>query len=99
MVHFIIWKFIIIQLTDNSFNGTPVRGDLILDMAQRRIHTRIGKAIQEVNECLRKAESRGDEKPRFDHVRSWLKGIGTVDGDGKITLIKKLRDWLYPEPQ
>ena len=99
MVHFIIWKLIIIQLTDNSFNGTPVRGDLILDMAQRRIHTRIGKAIQEVNECLRKAESRGDEKPRFDHVRSWLKGIGTVDGDGKITLIKKLRDWLYPEPQ
>ena len=42
MVHFIIWKFIIIQLTDNSFNGTPVRGDIILDMAQRRIHTRIG---------------------------------------------------------
>ena len=98
MVHFVVWKFIIIQLTDNSFNGTPIRGDVILDMAQRRIHTRIGKAIQEVRECLRRAEAKGEEKPRLDHVRSWLKGIGTIDAEGNVKLVKKLHDWLYPEP-
>ena len=98
MVHFVVWKFIIIQLTDNSFNGTPIRGDAILDMAQRRIHTRIGRAIQEARECLRRAEAKGDVNSRLDHVRAWLKGIGTIDEEGKVTLVKKLHDWLYPEP-
>ena len=47
---------------------------------------------------LELAEAKGDEKPKLDHVRSWLKGIGTVDAEGNVTLVKKLHDWLYPEP-
>ena len=43
-------------------------------------------------------KAKGEEKPKLDHVRSWLKGIGTIDEEGNVTLVKKLHDWLYPAP-
>ena len=98
MIHFVIWKFIIIKLTENAHNGTPVNGDVVLDRAKRRIHTRIGKAIQEVRERQRKADAQGEEQPKLDQVRSWLKGIGNIDDDGNVMLIDKLKEWLYSTP-
>ena len=85
MVHFIAWKFIIIQMTEAATTGSAVDPIAIIECTKRRIRTRTQAIQQHIEEAKRKAEATGDiRKPKVSTYRKWIDGIGEIDDEGCV---------------
>ena len=97
LIHFIVWKFILIALTSLSVNGTPFDVILILESAKARVYKRIATAKYMARKIALRAASRG-LTPSFAALRKWLSGIAEVTPEGSITPTKTLKAWLDQGP-
>ena len=93
-VHFVVWNFLLSDMTSLALEGVPFSQDNVLSHAKRRIKVRLASAEQRVQEAKRRADSRGDAKPQLDHVRAWLAGIGEIDEDGNIVYSQEFKQWM-----
>ena len=98
MVHFILWKFILIKLTTVSLSNELFSASLVLESAKRRIEKRILTARQEADIIKRRALVR-DREPDYGKLNKWLKGIGEVNSDGRVALSDEFVRWLWPPQQ
>ena len=83
-LHFILWKFVLIQLTMLSLKNEPLRIEDIITQACKRLAKRVKAQEYEMRceEC--KAQSR-DSQMSYSKFVTRLEGIATV-ADGKIVL-------------
>ena len=96
-VHFVLWKFIIIQLTLVSIEGKPFSNLEIVEFAMRRLARKL-TGIQYAMTCAKhKAESRGcqeDGTPfeaNYSKFEKWVTGVATIE-DGKLIVDTELLD-------
>ena len=83
-LHFMLWKFLLIQLTLKSIKGTPIDPLEIIDKAVLRLHRRTKSLAYEIScECC-KAEAR-ENNPNISKFAKRLEGIGHIE-DNKIIL-------------
>ena len=59
LIHFIVWKFILIALTSLSVNGTPFDVNQILESAKARVYKRIATARYMARKIALRAATRG----------------------------------------
>ena len=93
-LHFMLWKFTLIQLTQASLHGKPINPSVIIDHACQRVNRRI-KALQHDIHCeFCKAQSR-DCEPSLQRFSTKLAGIGEVDPqNGTVKLHTALQSIL-----
>ena len=80
LVHFVVWKYILIELTKVGTGNTVFSQTKVLSAAARRLKLRLGAAELEHRKQCANAKARGVE-PTFEKLEKWLRGIGSlVDG-------------------
>ena len=97
LIHFVLWKMTIIQMTQLSIEGTPFSMDTVIERAKGRIRRKIETAKYNINVISQRASAR-QTIPRAPQFVKWLAGIGEVevlDDTLKIFLSQELIDWLY----
>ena len=94
-LHFILWKFIIIELTMVSLKGKPFSSEDIIEPGLRRLARKLN-GVQYAMTCAKnKTDSRHSkaegETPPTDYSKfeKWVAGIATVV-DGKLQLADDL---------
>ena len=92
LVHFVVWKYVLIELTKMGTESHIFSQDTVLKSASKRLERRLKTAEVERLKALQRANARG-EVPNFDKIKKWLRGIGDIT-DGKITLKKEVTEFL-----
>ena len=98
LVHFIVWKFILIHMTQVALEGTTFRINLVLDQARKRILRKIETARFNLRNICMAANAR-ETAPRAPQYHKWIRGIGEVrpeDGMLLIELSPTVLSWLDP---
>jgi len=93
LIHFIIWKFIIIHMTLLSISGMPFIVDNIISQAKKRIKRKIEGATVGLRCKVLAAEAKGRE-PKVPAYHKWVRGIGHIQDNRKLVLKKELQEWL-----
>ena len=93
LIHFILWKFTLIAITQVSLNNIAFDPNDIIEKSRSRIRRRIesarvGLRILEVQALAR------NEEPKHSQYSKWIRGIGKIE-NCKIVLNKQVYDWLY----
>ena len=92
LVHFIVWKFILIHMTHLSLHKTPFRVEEVLKQAKGRISRKIETAKYQL-QCIKvRAEAR-QESPKHPQVTKWMRGIGEI-AEGVLSLKRSVKEWL-----
>jgi hypothetical protein len=93
-LHFMLWKFTLIQLTQASLQGKPISPTSIIDRACLRVNRRV-KALQHEIHCeFCRAQSRECE-PSLQKIITKLAGLGEVDPlNGAVTLRDILKNTI-----
>ena len=92
LIHFIIWKFIIISLTQMALKNSPFVASTVLELAKRRIKRRIDGARVGLRIIIIRAQAR-EAEPKYHQYIKWTKGIGEIV-DHKIKLHEEVEEWL-----
>ena len=93
-LHFMLWKFTLIQLTQASLHGKPISPTDIIDRACQRVNRRIKSLQYEIHCEFCRAQSRESE-PSLQKFSTKLAGIGEVDPlNGTVTLHVALKNIL-----
>jgi len=92
LIHFIIWKFIIISLTQMALKNSPFVASTVLELAKRRIKRRIDGARVGLRIIIIRAQAR-EAEPKYHQYIKWTKGIGEIV-DHKIKLHDEVEEWL-----
>ena len=89
-LHFMLWKHILINLTLNSIQGTPIDPLAIIDRACIRLYKRIKSIFFEIqaHKCTCEATER---QPNFHRFARRVEGIGTVDDTGRVHIHEDLQ--------
>ena len=98
LVHFIVWKFIIIHMTQVALEGTTFRIEVVLDHAKKRILRKIDTARFNLRNICMAANAR-ETSPKAPQYHKWINGIGEVkieDDMLKIELSPAMLAWLDP---
>ena len=93
LIHFQVWKMILIGFTKKGIHNTPFDIGSTLQQAYKRIIRKISSIEWQVAATKNSAEAR-EITPSYHRFNKWLKGIGQVDSEGKITIIPQLSDLL-----
>ena len=93
MVHFIMWKFIMIAITANSMDGLPVSALSIIDNARRRVKDRLTKLKVRLSKKVAQALSRC-QPVNLAAERKWIEGLGSIDDEGNFEANEALDLWL-----
>ena len=93
MVHFIMWKFIMIAITANSKDGLPVSALNIIDNARRRVKDRLTKLKVRLSKKVTQALSRC-QPVNLAAERKWIEGLGSIDDEGNFEANEALDLWL-----
>ena len=93
LIHFCVWKYIIIHMTKLSIHGTPFSTDAVLAQARRRVRKRLDFARQGLRIIAVAAEAKGRE-PSAPQYKKWLQGIGTVEHGALMKLTEEVARWL-----
>ena len=88
-LHFMLWKFTLIQLTLNSLQGCPINPHEIIDRAVRRLHRRTKTLEYELQCEYCKSDARETELS-LGKFNNRVKGIGYFNQDGKLILHEAL---------
>ena len=88
LLHFVVWKFIVMALTFASLRGEKVDAASILAKAR----VRMTKKLKSVEQLL--AIELVKEKVRLGRFRSWLEGLADVTDEGAIELKDNFAEWL-----
>ena len=84
-----MWKHILIQMTQLSLNGTPPDANRIIDRAVLRLHKRVLALQYEITCMFCKSEARGQE-PSLSNMRRRILGLGEINDRGRIILNPEL---------
>ena len=93
LMHFIVWKFIIIDMTMLSLKKIPFDISIVLEKACARIQRKLSKTRLEIALEVFKAQARGRPPDLRRYVR-WLEGIGKINLDFEIELTPEVGSWL-----
>ena len=93
MIHFIMWKFVMIGITKLSREGTPFSVLEVIDSAKDRVRDRLTKLKVNLSKKRTAAQARG-KPPRLEAERKWVRGIGSVGPDGLFVANEELELWL-----
>ena len=93
LMHFIVWKFIIIDMTLLSLKKIPFDISIVLEKACARIQRKLSKTRLEIALEVFKAQARGRPPDLRRYVR-WLEGIGKINLDFEIELTPEVGSWL-----
>ena len=93
LIHFILWKFVLIALTQVAIKGEIFNVQTVIDYARKRVKRRVESARTGLQIIVVQAEARGKE-PKYHQYTKWLRGIGTIV-DGEIVLEDSSYNWLY----
>ena len=94
LIHFNLWKFILIQITQVSLHGKKFDVTEIIEFTRKRIKRKIETAKKSIRIIQVRQLARGNEKVRTPQFKKWIRGIGKID-NGKIVLHDALSNWLY----
>ena len=75
LIHFIVWKFIIIHMTQLSIEGKAFRIGAVLDQARSRVARKINTAKFNLEAICMAAEARSTT-PKAPQYKKWIGGIG-----------------------
>ena len=92
LVHFIVWKYILIELTKTGMGNTTFSTSRVLSAAAKRLKRRLGAADIEHRKRCMYAIARGEE-PTFEKLTKWLHGIGKLV-DGRIVISEKVLEFV-----
>ena len=92
MIHFILWKFMLIALTQLAIKGEAFDAQSVIKHARRRVKRRIESARTGLKIIVVQAEARGKAPTCHQYIK-WLKGIGTIIDD-EIVLDDIVINWL-----
>ena len=92
LIHFIIWKFILIELTKVGLQGSCFSQDAVLAAAAQRVQKRIAVAEMECRKVELKAKAR-KTVPDYTKIRKWIKGIGEIV-DGRIKIYEQVLQFV-----
>ena len=92
MIHFIVWKFILIGMTQLSLENKPFVPSVVLRKAKARIKRKIGVARYNLETLYTRAQARGLDLKAPQYIK-WTRGIGEVE-ENKIILYDSIVDWI-----
>ena len=94
LLHFIVWKFIIIDMTLLSLKKTPFDITRVLERACARTHRKLSKTRMEVALAVLKAQAR-DRPPDLRRFNRWLEGIGRIHPESfEMDLTPEIESWF-----
>ena len=93
LIHFIVWKFIIIHMTKLSIKGTPFDPDEVLTQAKSRIAKKISSAKTGLTIAVTRAVAR-EKEPSVMAYKKWLRGIGIIVDNRYMVIDDLVIDWL-----
>ena len=93
LVHFQIWKIILIGITKKGLYGTQFDCKKAINQACKRVIRKLSAIEWQVNATRNRAEAR-NTTPCYHRYNKWLKGIGEVDAQGKLSINTEMSDIL-----
>ena len=101
-LHFIMWKFILIQLTILSLKGVPIDSNKIIKHGLRRLNNRIKTVRYEItrtkNKVAAKYKEMSEERkkanpilPELNKFSRWVEGLGKIENN-ELVLKKELTE-------
>jgi len=95
MIHFIVWKFILISMTQLSLENKPFVPAEVLKKAKARIKRKIEVARYNLEVLHVRARARGQDL-KAPQYRKWTRGIGEIE-DNKIVLYDSIVEWIIED--
>ena len=93
MVHFNVWKFILIDITKKGIKDAPFLPEKVLKSSATRINKRLESIQYVITSTINRADARGI-RPSFEAPRKWIRGLGAIDDEGCMSLVPSVSTFL-----
>ena len=82
-LHFMMWKFILIQMTQMSLKKQAFDSEEIIKYAVRRLHSRVKTAEYKIIMIRNKAFAQS-KSPDYGTIARWTEGIADIHKDSGV---------------